>query len=161
MQRDRSPLAVVDGGAGIRARRAILGQDVGQALAQLIEAEQRAGVAAQQQRQVDPLDPRLVQELLGIEAGEQGMRAEEADQCPGGGAADRVDRRLLLLLAVEVADRVRKPGGRARLVGAQRGPSGEGEIEAKRRDGRRSATRPVARLSTDYRTTQVSLTPPP
>ena len=63
------------------------------------------------------------------------MGAEEADQCPRGRAADRVDRHLLLLLAVEVADRVRKPGGRARLVGPERGPSGEGQMEAKRRDG--------------------------
>jgi Low molecular weight phosphotyrosine protein phosphatase len=50
---------------------------------------------------------------------------KEAHQGPGGSAADRVDAGLLALLGVEIARSHRQAGGRAGLVGPERGTPGE------------------------------------
>ena len=112
-----------------RRRRAIRRQDLRQLLTQLVEGEQRATVTAAQQRERHPLHPGLVQQRLGIEALRQRVGGEEADQRTRRGAADRVDARLDLLLAIQVADGERDGGRGARLEGAERGPAREGQVE--------------------------------
>jgi hypothetical protein len=75
-----------------------------------------------------------VQKRLRVEALDERVRGEEADQRAGRGAADRVDRRLLPV-GVEPADGYGKSSGCAGLIRAERCAAGKGEVEAERGDG--------------------------
>ena len=101
-------------------------------VAQAVEPERRPPLAPLEQLERNPLHPRLVHQVDGIDALEQAVGRAQRDDRAGGGAADRVDRHLRLLVVREVVHGDQHARGGACFVRAQRGAARECQGEAKR-----------------------------